>query len=538
MKYLYRVCWVRPYYALLALLGLCVLTVMVSLLYLEDAALKLPHTRLHAAAPLLSRSLPSHRHGAQEGPALPPHREAEGGGGGGWGGGRKDNAVVDSGIGIGVGGGGGFQVEKRNADVAEKAKDSGMVDGQGQRQSWPDHKKEARRIAGMGQAPGAKDIRVLNNLEIVVQNLSLASGSGSHHHHHHQQKESARLGIVYRDGKIVIPPHLLNARSEPSSSSPPRQRYIIYLCTGNMTCCGWGDRQHGILSAYLISLVTNRTFGVDMSIPCPIGMLFHPRIVDWKINASALVGLSSRHIYSVNDVVFRQVMQSVDFDAVYPEDVVYLTTNYDYFYALKANPHYTQVFRKRMHGKPRPLIFADLWQNIFKLNKRVRRRIDQALRLARPTKRHKLVCGHVRLGKNPSIPNDSEVRNTLQTIRPLWNFLNHFRDPRKYRIFVPSDSEVVRAKVLDMFPGQAVDVKGEIMHIDKSRVVEDTCVAFEKVLADQYLLSMCDVLVLTYSVFGKSAAYMRRSNQDLYFMENGSINPLQLFKEKSPAVVN
>ena len=225
-------------------------------------------------------------------------------------------------------------------------------------------------------------------------------------------------------------------------------------------------------------------------------------------------------------------MQSVNFDAVYTEDVIYLTTNYDYFYALKANPHYTQLFRKRMHGKPRPLVFADLWQNVFKLNKRVRRRIDRALKLARPTAHHKLVCGHVRLGKNPSIPNDSEVRNTLQTIKPLWNFLNHFRDPKKYRIFVPSDSDVVRAKVLDMFPGQAVDVKGEIMHIDKSKV-EDACVGFEKVLADQYLLSMCDVLVLTYSVFGKSAAYMRRSNHDLYFMENGTIKPLQLFKEKT-----
>lgn len=68
------------------------------------------------------------------------------------------------------------------------------------------------------------------------------------------------------------------------------------------------------------------------------------------------------------------------------------------------------------------------------------------------------------------------------------------------------------------------------MHVDKSQV-EDACVGFEKVLADQYLLSMCDVLVLTYSVFGKSAAYMRRSNHDLYFMENGTIKPLQLFKE-------
>lgn len=226
-----------------------------------------------------------------------------------------------------------------------------------------------------------------------------------------------------------------------------------------------------------------------------------------------------------------QVMQKINFDLMYPEDVVYLTTNYDYFYALKANPHYTQSFRRRMRGKPRPVVFADLWQNIFKLNKRVRRRIDRAVKQARPTPQHKLICGHVRLGKNPSIPNDSEVRNTLHTIKPLWKFLSNFKDPRKYRIFVPSDSEIVRSKVLGMFPTMTVDVKGDIMHIDKSQA-EDACAGFEKVVADQYLLSTCDVLVLTYSVFGKSAAYMRRSNHNLYYMENSTIKPLRLFKEK------
>ncbi|KAK7096305.1 uncharacterized protein [Littorina saxatilis] len=473
--YLYRVCWVRPYYALLLLVGLCMLTVAISLLYLEDAALTLPHTlpRLQRAA---DPGLPA--------PAL--------------------------------------------AHVAEP-KEEGEDGGAGvHRQLWPDHKKNAwgggRGRGGNGSVEG-QDVRVLNSLEIVVHNLS----------HQHQegvgQKESERLGISLRDGAIVIPPHLLSAPS-PNASSLARPRYIVYLCNSNITCCGWGDRQHGILSAYLISVVTNRTFGVDMSSPCPITTLFHPRILDWKVNASQLAGRTSRHIYTVNDRLFRQVMQVIDFDAVYTEDVVYLTTNYDYFYALKSNPHYTQLFRRKMHGKPRPVVFADLWQNIFKLNKRVRRHIDRALKLARPTPHHKLVCGHVRLGKNPSIPNDSEVRNTLQTIKPLWKFLAHFKDAKKYRIFVPSDSQLVRTKVLDLFPGQAVDVKGDIMHIDKTQV-DDACLGFEKVLADQYLLSMCDVLVLTYSVFGKSAAYMRRSNHDLYFMENGTIKPLQLFKEKT-----
>lgn len=489
--YLYRVFWVRPYTALLVLLTLCILTVVVSLLYLEDAALQLPHPhsghmRLQSAS----------GHDVTHHDLLPDPQSI-----------RRSRELLPL---------HGQSNERRgwNDDVEER--DNLLF----QRQAWPDRHKPWDHGVKRGH-----EVEVLNALEIVALNTSMQHDFG------HPRKESELLGVEVKGGTVVIPQRLLNMT--PAASVPRRQRYIIYLCKANITCCGWGDRQHGILSAYLISLVTNRTFGVDMSTPCSLTSLFHPRILDWKVNASSLQGLTSRHIYTVNDRLFRQIMQTIDFDAVYTEDIIYLTTNYDYFYALKANPHYTNLFRKKVRGKPRPVIFADLWQNVFKLNKRVRRRIDRTLKAARPSTQHKLVCGHVRLGKNPTIPNDSEVRNTMHTIKPLWNFLAHFKDRSKYRIFVASDSEIVRSKVLETFPGVAVDVKGDIMHIDKSHITEDACVGFEKVLADQYLLSMCDVLVLTYSVFGKSAAYMRRSNNDLYFMENGTIKPLQLFKEST-----
>ena len=245
------------------------LTVALSLLYLEDAALKLPHTRLQAAPYLLATPHPL---------TFTP---------------RPPESPSKQGVEQKV------ELMERQAEVA--------------RQQWPDHKKDPRRAAlasrgtGVGGGTGmgspqedGGDMKVLNSLEIVVQNLTHVHG------YNQPQKESERLGVVYKDGAVIIPPYLLSA-SPPSPPLPSRQRYIIYLCTGNITCCGWGDRQHGILSAYLISLVTNRTFGVDMSMPCPLTTLFHPRIIDWKLNSSALQGLTSRHIYSVNDWIFRQV---------------------------------------------------------------------------------------------------------------------------------------------------------------------------------------------------------------------------------------
>ena len=326
-------------------------------------------------------------------------------------------------------------------------------------------------------------------------------------------------------------------RSKPNWNG---EKYIVYLCHVNLTCAGWGDRQHGIFSAYLLSLVTNRTFKVEMDYPCPLWKLYHHRLINWRINSSELVGLTSTHIYALNDAKFRDSMKEINFDEKYPQDVVYLTTNYDYYYSLKVNPAYQNIFKQKVRGRPRPILFADLWQTIFKFNKRVVRKYTKALNKARPTKKHKLVCAHVRFGRNPTIPYDSYVRNTLSTIEPLWPFLEKYSDQSKYRLFVASDWQGFRDKVNLMYRNITIDIDGSIVHIDKVKQkktntsdpnpsLSDPCSGFEKVIADQHVLSRCDTLLLTYSVFGKAAAYLRRSNNDLYLMENGTIKALKLY---------
>jgi len=316
------------------------------------------------------------------------------------------------------------------------------------------------------------------------------------------------------------------------------ESFIVYLCNKNLTCAGWGDRQHGIFSAYLLSLVTNRTLKVEMDSPCPLWKLYHPRLVNWKINGSELHGLSSTHIYALNDREFREYMKVIDFNKEFPQDVVYITTNYDYYYNLKENPNYQLTFKKQVRNRPRPILFADLWQAIFKFNKRVIRKFSKSLKIAHPTKQHKLVCAHVRFGRNPTIPTDGDVRNTLSSITPLWSYLEKYSDPSKYRLFVASDWQAFRDKVKDIYKNVTTDIDGQIVHIDKISTksnitnAEEQCNGFEKVIADQHVLSQCDILLLTYSVFGKAAAYLRRSNNDLFLMENNTIKPLQLFNTR------
>lgn len=62
-------------------------------------------------------------------------------------------------------------------------------------------------------------------------------------------------------------------------------RYIMYRCDRELDknlCGGFGDRLKGILSAYLWSLLTNRTFLLRVTKPCNMVTLLEPNEVEWN----------------------------------------------------------------------------------------------------------------------------------------------------------------------------------------------------------------------------------------------------------------
>jgi hypothetical protein len=74
-------------------------------------------------------------------------------------------------------------------------------------------------------------------------------------------------------------------------SSTSEHRFIMYRCDRELDknlCGGFGDRLKGILSAYLWSLLTNRTFLLRVTKPCNMVTLLEPNEVDWnrEINIS------------------------------------------------------------------------------------------------------------------------------------------------------------------------------------------------------------------------------------------------------------
>eukprot|EP00392_Amoebophrya_sp_AT5.2_P008940 g8968.t1 len=99
-----------------------------------------------------------------------------------------------------------------------------------------------------------------------------------------------------RFGNTLPPPPVENPDEPPEDAGPvgapaapgimaPRRRQLVYTCAPHTLCGGHGDRVQGIVNAFVLALLLDRDFYVDSDNPVPLGMLFTPYHVDWRVSA-------------------------------------------------------------------------------------------------------------------------------------------------------------------------------------------------------------------------------------------------------------
>ncbi|XP_041369818.1 uncharacterized protein LOC121383787 [Gigantopelta aegis] len=310
-------------------------------------------------------------------------------------------------------------------------------------------------------------------------------------------------------------------REQPVTNASPA-RYIIYECNKNGLCGGWGDRLKGIVSSYLISLITNRTFGISITAPaCNLTDYFEPHLIDWNIDLDRLKNLPSKRISHMDNGLFFRTADTKNFSALMKETVIYYRQNYEFIPRLQESDFHASDFLW-MKKWTRDRVFAHVMRILFKLKKRLKTVLIDFINKAKPNKKWKLMCAHIRLGRNPTIPNDSEQRNNNETIKVIWDFITKNFTCDLCKIFLATDSEVVRQKAKSLFPDKIVDIPGDIVHIERGQM-KNKCDAFSKVILDQQVLSKCDSLLITKSNFGKIAAYLRGTEENLFCSANKQI---------------
>ncbi|XP_050412073.1 uncharacterized protein LOC126826952 [Patella vulgata] len=291
-------------------------------------------------------------------------------------------------------------------------------------------------------------------------------------------------------------------------------RYLIYHCGGSGICGGWTDRLKGIVTGYILSTLTNRKFGIRITdIPCNLSSIIQPNIINWDFNPVLKKSSISNHFY-VGSTQFYSNIKEMDFNVEFKKPIVYFRANLDYVDGLKQNKLYNTQLSWMKHLS-RDQVYAKIIKELFTLAPDSQKLIDTFMKIALPSEKHKLVCAHVRRGRNPTIPNDSQVRVSDEDVLHVWKFLLHYNNPNIYRIFFTSDSESDVTRARNLFPDQMVDNKGQIIHFERASGQRD-CEGFRKVVVDQQILMKCDVLMISFSGFSRMAAYVRGKDDDTF----------------------
>ncbi|XP_067668124.1 uncharacterized protein [Haliotis asinina] len=333
----------------------------------------------------------------------------------------------------------------------------------------------------------------------------------------HELKDKDNASPKYRHGgsdvQYIPEEYFVKPRGE--------KQYFIYDCS-NRGCGGLGDRQEGIVGAYIISQILSRKFKVNMLVPCDIGNFLQPKKVDWILQHSEINGLTSGRYRRINKEAFKlreQIAKSLDLDKEFPSDVTYFTVNQEMVNYLKFHPHFKRL--RWTYNLTTSDIYNVVLRRLFRMNPEVQKRFDDFQTLVRD-KGRKLVCAHVRLRGNPTIPTD-RYRPIPINVRVVWNFLSQYNNSALYRIFVATDSQDVRQDAKRLFPSVIQDLEGDIVHVDLDNGgKDDTCAGVGKVILDQQTLSSCDVFFMTDSGFGRVAAMMRGTDKGLYCMTGTS----------------
>ncbi|XP_059177578.1 uncharacterized protein LOC131956950 [Physella acuta] len=316
-------------------------------------------------------------------------------------------------------------------------------------------------------------------------------------------------------------------------------RYLAFLCTGHGRCGGWGDRQEGLVFAYVLSRLLHRCFKIVMPQPCSLSKFYQPNKVQWEPDNETLDPPTQNNTLDTSHYRFK------DLNVLYPQTVVYFRGYADLYALFVANPHYIKQIdtwtgirdiQDRFFWSWNQLMkpsasFLSKVENIIGRDFLIRKGVDvDVLKHERPkapmcdVRKSPLICAHVRIGKNPNVPKDDVFTSVkLADIPVLFEFMSSKDTSGDALFFIATDYINVRIQAYNYFKGRMVDFGAIIDHTDRPTLGSDQCGALEDALVDQYLLSLCDVLVLCRSGFSRMAFYMRNSTDPVYIFEHGVV---------------
>lgn len=305
------------------------------------------------------------------------------------------------------------------------------------------------------------------------------------------------------------------------------KRFIAYMCVKGHACGGFGDRLKGIISTFLLAELLNRTFVIIHNDPCELSDLLLPNLYDWTQCTQYVLSMPKGKTKTLDimygyDYRFRNALKHINFEEVIDRQAVFIHTNQIWINQICARPSADQTINWAV-GKSIPEVSNFVLTRLFRPSKWLENKVRSFMKLI-PSSR-KLICSHIRIGRNPSLKVDLRRPWGVPDINAIFNFLRNFDNPIKYAIYVASDSEEVKRHAKRIF-SSVITIDMPIIHIDRytNKQSKASCQGMQTVVFEQQILSKCNILLLTHSGLGTMAAYFSALPQKIFiFYKNQTI---------------
>ncbi|CAE8690072.1 unnamed protein product, partial [Polarella glacialis] len=184
------------------------------------------------------------------------------------------------------------------------------------------------------------------------------------------------------------------ALADPEAEKP---QVLVFVCQPYGQCGGHGDRLNGIVTAFLLAVLTNRVFLLDSENPLPMQLLLEPRAIDWQVRGSILATAGLRH-HSYHDKR-QQFEADLLRIASYPEQLLVVSTNYRMIRSLFEAPDLVE--RARELGLPDrapAFLVAEIFDMLFAPTPVLRQELSRFRRELGPLEDGRFIAVHLRTG--------------------------------------------------------------------------------------------------------------------------------------------
>ena len=282
------------------------------------------------------------------------------------------------------------------------------------------------------------------------------------------------------------------------------QKLLVYSCTSRTrVCSGLGDRERGIISSFLLALLTNRTFVVKHSFPCSLSNFFEPNRYDWsKCIAHTGSIEETYYVEYIDGKCNLPDLATLEKGDIWNARVVEINTNAILNSRIKLHASVNDTIPWVFLGN-RDFSSNLLFNTLFKLTKSLEDKVNEFLRIITHGGTKTLIGVHIRR-------EFIEAKDLIQIFRTL----RAFSDESKYTIFIASEDREIRERALKQFPNcVSLNVSGLELHINQKTA---NCETFHYAIFEQQILSRSDILFKTKSEFSRLAYMIKGYGAKVY----------------------